>query len=323
MTAAAPARAIHARSEPRHFLSSGDLGIEGQARVLAGAAAFRELRRGGRLPQPLAGLQVAMLFEKPSLRTRVTFDVGIAQLGGHAVYLGPDEVGIGRRETATDVARNLGRWVDAIVFRTFAHETLTELAGASSIPVVNALSDHEHPCQALADLLTLQQHLGNLAGRQLAFVGDGNNVCHSLLLAGAAAGLNLRVATPPGYEPDPAVVRDASRASRLTGGSIEIGTDPRAAVIGADAVYTDTWTSMGAETEADLRRLRFAGYRVDATLLADSPDALVMHCLPAHRGEEISSEALDGPTSVVLDQAESRLYVQQALLADLLTDATG
>ena len=320
---AAPAHAIRARSGPRHFLSSGDLGVEGQARVLARAAAFRDQRRTGRLPQALAGLQVAMLFEKPSLRTRVTFDVGIAQLGGRAVYLGPDEVGIGRRETATDVARNLGRWVDAIVFRTFAHETLTELAGASSVPVVNALSDREHPCQALADLLTLQQHLGTIAGRHLAFVGDGNNVCHSLLLAGAAAGLKVRVATPPGYEPDPAVVRNASRASRRTGGSIEIGTDPRAAVRDADAVYTDTWTSMGAETEADLRRLRFAGYRVDATLLADNPDALVMHCLPAHRGEEISSEALDGPTSVVLDQAENRLYVQQALLAELLVEAPG
>jgi ornithine carbamoyltransferase len=184
--------------------------------------------------------------------------------------------------------------------------------------VVNALSDLEHPCQALADLLTLEQHLGTLTGRHLTFIGDGNNVCHSLLLAGSGAGLHVRVATPPGYEPDPAVVRDASETARRSGGSIEVGTDPKAAVRGADAVYTDTWTSMGAETEADLRRLRFAGYRVDASLLADNPDALVMHCLPAHRGEEISDEALDGPTSVVLDQAENRLYVQQALLAELL-----
>jgi ornithine carbamoyltransferase len=262
-----------------------------------------------------------MLFEKPSLRTRVTFDVGIAQLGGRAVYLSPDEVGIGRRETATDVGRNLSRWVDAIVFRTFGHDTLVELATASSVPVVNALSDHEHPCQTLADLLTLQQHLGSLAGRRLTFVGDGNNVCHSLLLAGALAGLHVRVATPPGYEPDPAVVREATRSARRHGGTIELGTDPRAAVRGADAVYTDTWTSMGAETEADLRRLRFAGFRVDASLLAESPDALVMHCLPAHRGEEISAEALDGPRSVVLDQAENRLYVQQAILAELLDPA--
>ncbi len=321
MTAPAPARvrpSSRLAAPPRHFLSSLDLGADGQERVLGRAAAFRNVRRSGRLPQSLAGQQVAMLFEKPSLRTRVTFDVGVSQLGGRGLYLGPDEVGIGRRETATDVGRNLSRWVDAIVFRTFAHATLLELAEASSVPVVNALSDHEHPCQALADMLTLQQHLGDLRGRRLTFVGDGNNVAHSLLLAGSQAGLHLRVATPPGYEPDPAVVRKAALAARRMGGSVDIASDPRAAVRDADAVYTDTWTSMGAETEADLRRLRFSGYRVDARLLADNPQALVMHCLPAHRGEEISDEALDGPTSVVLDQAENRLYVQQALLVDLL-----
>lgn len=309
------AGAAHA---PRHLLSSLDLGIEGQRRVLARAAALREQRRTGHQPQSLAGKHVAMLFEKPSLRTRVTFDVGIAQLGGRGVYLGPDEVGIGRRETATDVAHNLGRWVDGIVFRTFGHDTLSELAAASSVPVVNALSDHEHPCQALADLLTLEQHLGSLAGARLAFVGDGNNVCHSLLLAGALAGLHVRVATPPVYQPDPLVVHAATRAARRTGGSVNVGTDARAAVGDADAVYTDTWTSMGAEAEADLRRLRFVGYRVDAELLAGNRDALVMHCLPAHRGEEITDDMLDGSTSVVLDQAENRLYVQQALLVDLL-----
>jgi ornithine carbamoyltransferase len=262
---------------------------------------------------------VALLFEKPSLRTRVTFDVGITLLGGHAVYLGPDEVGIGRRETATDVGRNLSRWVDAIVLRTFAHDTLVELATAASVPVVNALSDHEHPCQALADLLTLRQHLGGLRGRTLAFVGDGNNVCHSLMLAGSVAGLHVRVATPPGYEPDPTVVRAADDAAARNGGSVTLGTDPAEAVAGVDAVYTDAWTSMGAESEADLRRLRFAGFRVDAGLLSSAPGALVMHCLPAHRGEEITDEVLDGPTSVVLDQAENRLYVQQALLVELLT----
>jgi ornithine carbamoyltransferase len=259
-----------------------------------------------------------MLFEKPSLRTRVTFDVGIAQLGGRGVYLGPDEVGIGQRETATDVARNLSRWVDGIVFRTFAHATIAELAAASSVPVVNALSDREHPCQALADLLTLQQHLGKLPGRRLAFVGDGNNVCHSLLLAGAQAGLNLSVATPPGYEPDPVVVRDATMAARRSGGSVEVGTDPHAAVHDADAVYTDTWTSMGAEAEADLRRLRFAGYRVDAELLATIPDALVMHCLPAHRGEEITGDVLDGPRSLAWVQAANRLPIAKAILERVL-----
>jgi ornithine carbamoyltransferase len=307
-------------TQPRHFLSSADLDVAGLDRILESAAALREQGRWERLPQSLAGRQVALLFEKPSLRTRVTFDVGVAALGGHALYLGPDEVGIGRRETAADIGRNMSRWVDAIVLRTFAHETLVGLAEAASVPVVNALTDREHPCQALADLLTLRQHLGGLGGRVLAFLGDGNNVCHSLLLAGALAGMRVRVATPPGCEPDPAVAREAARMAHRLGGAVELGTEPRAAVRGADAVYTDTWTSMGAETEADLRRLRFAGFRVDANLLAEAPSALVMHCLPAHRGEEISDEALDGPQSVVLDQAENRLYVQQALLMDLLTD---
>jgi ornithine carbamoyltransferase len=270
------------------------------------------------LPRSLAGRQVALLFEKPSLRTRATFDVGVASLGGHALYLSPDEVGIGRRETAADIGRNLSRWVDAIVLRTFAHATLVELAAAASVPVVNALTDLEHPCQALADLLTLRQHLGDVRGRALAFVGDGNNVCHSLLLTAALAGMHVRVATPAGYGPNPDIVRAAIRAGRQNGGQVEIGIDPRAAVRGANAVYTDAWTSMGAEAEADLRRLRFAGFRVDAGLLAGAPGALVMHCLPAHRGEEISDEALDGRSSVVLDQAENRLYVQQALLVDLL-----
>jgi ornithine carbamoyltransferase len=309
-------------SVPRHLLSSHDLDAELQDRVLARASVLREQRAAGRVPADLAGRQVALLFEKPSLRTRVTFDVGISLLGGHAVYLGPDEVGLGRRESAADVGRNLSRWVDAIVLRTFGHRTLVELATAAAVPVVNALSDHEHPCQALADLLTLRQHRGELRGRTLAFVGDGNNVCHSLLLAGSLAGLHLRVATPPGYEPDPGVVRAALAEARRRGGSVSLGTDPVDAVRGADAVYTDAWTSMGAESEADLRRLRFAGFRVDAALLAGAPEALVMHCLPAHRGEEISDEALDGPASVVLDQAENRLYVQQALLVELLAPET-
>jgi ornithine carbamoyltransferase len=313
---AEPARATRA---PRHLLSSADLDAAGLDRILSSAAVLRKQRTAGRVPQSLAGRQVALLFEKPSLRTRVTFDVGVAALGGHALYLGPDEVGIGRRETAADIGRNLSRWVDAIVVRTFAHETLVELARAASVPVVNALTNREHPCQALADLLTLRQQLGDLRGRTLTFVGDGNNVCHSLLLTGALAGMRVKVATPPGYEPDAAVVLQAANLARHAGGSVVVGTEPRAAVRGAHAVYTDAWASMGAEAEADLRRLRFAGFAVDATLLAAAPGALVMHCLPAHRGEEISDEALDGPQSVVLDQAENRLYVQQALLVELLT----
>jgi len=303
---------------PRHLLSSADLDAATLGRLLDSAERLRMQRSTGAVPPLLAGRQVALLFEKPSLRTRATFDVGVAALGGHALYLGPDEVGIGRRETATDIGRNLSRWVDAVVLRTFAHETLAELAEASSVPVINALTDLEHPCQALADVLTLRRHLGSLTGRTLAFVGDGNNVCHSLLLTGALAGLHVRVATPGGYGPDPAIAAAATRAAAEAGGSVDIGTDPVTAVEGADAVYTDAWTSMGAEAEADLRRLRFGGYRVDERLMQRAPNALVMHCLPAHRGEEITDEVLDGPSSVVLDQAENRLYVQQALLVELL-----
>ncbi len=316
----AQARPVPARPGSRllDFLSSADLDPDGLDRLLEAAERLRRQRRAGDVPRPLAGRTVAMLFEKPSLRTRTTFDVGIHALGGHAICLGPEEVGLGRRESVGDVGRNLGRLVDAIVVRTFAHATAVELAEAAPVPVVNALTDHEHPCQALADVLTLRQHLGDLRGRTLAFVGDGNNVCHSLLLTGALAGLRVRVATPPTDAPDAEVVAAAVRLARQTGGSVSLGTEPVAAVRGADAVYTDAWTSMGAESEADARRERFAGFRVDGALLAGAPDALVMHCLPAHRGEEISDEALDGPTSVVLDQAENRLYVQQALLVELM-----
>ena len=318
----APARAPVARAALNDYLSSGDLDARGQERVLDRAQRLREQRRLGHRARPLADRTVVLLFEKPSLRTRVTFDEGITRLGGHVIYLGPDEVGIGRRETATAVGRNLSRWVDAIVSRTFAHGTIVELAEAASVPVVNALSDREHPCQALADLLTLRQHLGDTRGRSLAFIGDGNNVCHSLLLAGALGGMHVRVATPAGYEPDPEIVSDAVLTARDLGGSIELFTLPADAVAGADAVYTDAWTSMGAESEADLRRLRFAGFRVDAALLSGAPGALVMHCLPAHRGEEITDDVIDGPRSVVLDQAENRLYVQQALLVELLAPAS-
>jgi len=305
-------------AQAAHLLSAADLGDLGLTMLLNRAESLRSAHAARQLPPLLAGRQVALLFEKPSLRTRVTFDLAVSMLGGHAVYLGPDEVGIGRRETASDVGRNLSRWVDAIVLRTFAHATLVELAAAASVPVINALTDLEHPCQALADLLTLRQHLGSLRGRRLAFVGDGNNVLHSLLLAGALAGLDLRVATPRGCEPDPELVDVARRIGRTSGSRILIGHDPVAAVEAADAVYTDAWTSMGAEHQAAARRALFAGFQVNATLLRGAPDALVMHCLPAHRGEEISDALLDGPRSIALDQAENRLYTQAALLAELV-----
>jgi ornithine carbamoyltransferase len=302
----------------QHLLSAADVATLGLEQVLDLADELRERRRDGTLPTPLAGKQVALLFEKPSLRTRTTFDVGIQALGGHPIYLGPEEVGIGHRETAADIGRNLSRWVDAVVIRTFAHATLAELAEATSVPVINALDDREHPCQALADLQTLRQQRGALKGLTLAFIGDGNNVCHSLLLAGALAGVHLRVATPDVFVPNATVVAEARRIGQATGGTVSIGSDPVEAVTGADAVYTDVWTSMGAEDHAAARRTLFAGFQVNEALMAHAPGALVMHCLPAHRGEEISAGVLDGPSSVVLEQAENRLYVQQALLVALL-----
>jgi ornithine carbamoyltransferase len=305
-------------SGPIHFISGADAVALGLERLLLRAEWLHRDRRLHRVADPLAGRHVALLFEKPSLRTKMSFEVGVAALGGRVTYLGPTEVGIGTRESAADVGRNLSRWVDAVVVRTFAHAALVELAEASSVPVVNALTDREHPCQALADLLTLRQHLGSLRGRRLAFVGDGNNVLHSLLLTGALAGLEIAVATPTGYEPDAGIVEEARAFADRHGGSVVIGSDPVAAVTGADAVYTDVWTSMGAEAEAEERRARFGPYQVNAALLSHAPGALVMHCLPAHRGEEITSEVLDGPRSVVLDQAENRLYVQQAVLLELL-----
>ena len=304
---------------PRHLLGAADLESLGLPRLLDRAQLLRSDRAAIASRRPLAGRQVALLFEKPSLRTRVSFEVAVTSLGGHAIALGPDEVGLGRRESAADVARNLSRLVDAVVLRTFAHDTLVEMADAASIPVINALTDAEHPCQALADLLTLRQRFGRLAGLRLAFVGDGNNVAHSLMLAGGLAGLDVRIATPPGYEPDPAIVGRARELGERHRAWISVGTDPLEAVTGADAVYTDVWTSMGREAEADERRARFAGFEVTETLLANAaPHVVALHCMPAHRGEEISAAVLDGPRALALEQAENRRYVQEAVLIEVL-----
>jgi len=308
-----------ATGPPRHLLGSEDLEALGLPRLLDRAQLLREDRAAIGSARPLAGRQVALLFEKPSLRTRVSFEVAVTSLGGHAIALGPDEVGLGRRESAADVARNLSRLVDAIVLRTFAHDTLLEMAGAASVPVINALTDAEHPCQALADLLTLRQRFGRLAGLRLAYVGDGNNVAHSLMLAGALAGLDVRVATPPGYAPDAAIVERAQSLAARHRSWISIGTDPVEAVAGADAVYTDVWASMGREAEADERRARFVGFGVDEALLAHAaPHVVALHCMPAHRGEEIAAAVLDGPRSLALEQAENRRYVQEAVLIEVL-----
>ena len=304
---------------PRHLLGAEDLEGLGLVRILDRAEQLRSERHAVGPARPLEGRQVALLFEKPSLRTRVSFEVAVTSLGGHAVALGPDEVGLGHRESAADVARNLSRLVDAIVLRTFAHATLTEMAAAASVPVVNALTDAEHPCQALADVLTLRRRFGRLTGLRLAYVGDGNNVAHSLMLAGALAGLDVRIATPPGYEPDAGVVDRARALGARHRATVSIGTDPVEAVVGVDAVYTDVWTSMGREAEADERRTRFAGFEVDESLLAHAaPHVVAMHCMPAHRGEEISASVLDGPRSLALEQAENRRYVQEAVLIELL-----
>jgi len=239
-------------------------------------------------------------------------------LGGHAMYLAPQEVELGQRESVPDVARVLSRYVDAIMLRTGAHERVTELARHATVPVINGLSAAEHPCQALADMLTIREHRGTLAGLRLAYVGDGNNVCASLTLAAARLGVKLMVATPPGYEPPESVVESAVETARRTGGSVEVVHDPRVAVRGADVVYTDVWTSMGQEHESADRRAAFAGFQVNAALMRSAGDAVVMHCLPAHRGEEITDDVIESPSSIVFDQAENRLHAQKAVLCRLL-----
>jgi ornithine carbamoyltransferase len=261
-----------------------------------------------------------MLFQRSSLRTRVTFEAGMTQLGGHAIYLTNDVV-LGARESVRDVARNLDRFVDGIVVRTGPHEVVVELAAQASIPVVNGLTLREHPCQALADLFTLRERFGRLDGLVLAFVGDGNNVYHSLSLAGALFGMEVRLAHPPGYAPNQRIVATAQRFAAASGARLVFSDDPVEVVRGAAVVYTDAWTSMGQEAEAEERRDAFAAYQVNAALLRSAgPDALVMHCLPAHRGEEITDEVMDGPRSLIWQQSENRLHAQKALLVALLAE---
>lgn len=267
----------------------------------------------------LAGRFLALIFEKPSLRTRVTFEVGIASLGGSSVFLDHTTMHLGERESVRDMARSLERWLHGIVARVFSQESLEELAANGCVPVVNALSDRFHPCQALSDFFTLEERFGNVRGLKVAYVGDGNNVCHSLLTIGARAGAHLRIATPEGFEPDADIVAEAKRVARETRGRIEINHSPEAAVAGAQAVYTDVWTSMGQEEEAAAREIAFAGYQVNEELLAlSAPAAVFMHCLPAHRGSEVSDAMMDSERSIVFDQAENRLHVQKAILLTLL-----
>jgi ornithine carbamoyltransferase len=299
----------------RHLLSAADLTREDILHLFRVAADLKQRWKSGRRGTPLAGRTLALIFEKPSLRTRVTFEVGAVQLGGRAVYLSGPEIGLGTRESVPDVARNLSRWVDGIVARVHAHATVAGLARHATIPVVNALSDLEHPCQAVADYFTLWERGVDPGAIRLAWVGDGNNVCHSLLLVGALLGTSMVVACPDGYDPDPGI---QARVRRL-GGALLITRDPREAMTGADIVYTDVWTSMGQEAEREQRLEAFGRYQLNETLLGFAkPSALVMHCLPAHRGEEITDAVLDGPHSIALDQSENRLHAQKAIILDLL-----
>jgi ornithine carbamoyltransferase len=276
--------------------------------------------RPARYRTALAGRSFALIFEKPSLRTRVTFEVGIASLGGSSVFLDHTANHLGERESIPDVAKCLERWVHGIVARVFSQQSLDELAAHARIPVINALSDHFHPCQALSDFFTLEERFGNLRGLKFAYIGDGNNMCHSLLLAGARVGAHVKVATPAGYEPDAAIVAEAKRAARETRGKIEILRSAQDAVAGAQVVYTDVWASMGQEHEASAREAAFTGYQVNEALFAlAAPDAVFLHCLPAHRGLEVTAGVIDSPHSIIFEQAENRLHVQKAILLTLLS----
>jgi len=299
----------------RDLLSVSDLSREETEQLIERALI---LKREGAQPS-LSGRILALLFEKPSLRTRVSFETAMHQLGGHSIYLSPEEVGLGEREPAADVARVLSRYVAGIAARTFSHRTLQIMANHSSVPVVNALSDQEHPCQALADLLTIYEKKGRLAGLSLAFIGDSNNVANSLLLSACLVGVSFRLASPPGYGVREEVLNQAKKFAAASGSEIRLTNDLYDAVREADVIYTDVWTSMGQETEAEKRRLAFSGFQVNDRILDSAKqDVLFMHPLPAHHGEEISDGLLDDRRSVVFDQAENRLHLQKALLAGIL-----
>ena len=302
------------------LISTRDLGPQGVEAVLHLAELMKS--RPSVFQRTLAERQMVMFFEKPSLRTRLTFEAAMTSLGGTAMFVDQTHSRIDARESLSDIAHNLERWVDVIVLRTFAHETIEGMARYASVPVINALSDLEHPCQALADYLTLQERFGDLHEITLAYVGDGNNVAHSLLLTGACLGSSVRIATPQGYEPNAQIVGEARKIAKQTGARIELMADPQAAVAGVDAVYTDAWASMGQEEEAEKRARIFPPYQVNRALMAEAaPHAAFMHCLPAHRSAEVTDEVIDSESSVVFEQAENRLHVQKAILYLLLGGA--
>ena len=301
------------------YLAVGDLTPAEFNGLIETAAQLKKDWRRGKVKPLLENKTLGMIFQKPSLRTRVSFDMAMLQLGGHALYLSPQEIGLGQRESIADVARVMAGYVDAIMARVFAHAHVTELAHYSSKPVVNGLSDYEHPCQALADLFTVYEKKGDLKGLKLAFVGDGNNVARSLMLACALTGMEFAIAAPPGYQLDDESVAHASALAKQTGGKIQLLESPQVAAQQADVLYTDVWASMGQEQEAQQRAQVFPPYQLNAALVACAkPDVIVMHCLPAHRGSEITDDVIDGPHSVVFDQAENRMHAQKAILVELL-----
>jgi ornithine carbamoyltransferase len=306
----------------RSFLTLDQLGPGGLRALLDLTGRIK--REPGAFRNRLAGGRLGMLFDKPSTRTRVSFESAAWMLGMLPIVLRPDELQLGRGETVADTARTLSLYINALAVRTFSQASLEALSDAASIPVINALTNEHHPCQAVADVMTLEESLGDLRGRSVAFIGDGDNVCHSLMQAAALAGFELRVATPPGYEPSPEILAGARETGLTTGGSILLTNDPDQAAFGADAVYADVWTSMGQEAEQAARKAAFARFSVDARIMRlAGPDSIFLHCLPAHRGEEVSAEVIDGPASRVWPQAENRMHTEAALLYTILADDPG
>lgn len=303
----------------RHFLEMDNYTTEEIQYLIDLAIEIKDKQKNGIAYEPLKGKTVGLIFEKSSTRTRVSFEVGTYQLGGHALFLSKNDIQLGRGETIADTARVMSRYLDGMMLRTFGHDKVEDLARFSSVPVINGLSDLAHPCQVLADFQTIYEHKGTLAGLKLAYVGDGNNMAHSLMIGGAKLGVHVTIASPEGYQPDPAVVATAKQFGEQTGAHIEVVSDPKEAVQGADVIYTDVWASMGFEEEQKARELAFADYQVDDQLASLAKnDYLFMHCLPAHRGEEVSEGVIDGEHSIIFDQAENRLHAQKALMAALI-----
>lgn len=319
MTLLEPSKRSSMNLSGRDFIELTDYSTDEIHYLIDLAIELKRKQKNGEVYQPLLGKTVGLIFEKSSTRTRVSFEVGTYQLGGHALFLSKNDIQLGRGETIADTAGVMSRYLDGIMIRTFGHDKVADLARYATVPVINGLSDLAHPCQVLADYQTLYEHKGKLQGLKLAYVGDGNNMAHSLMIGGAKLGVHVSVASPEGYEPDPQIVADAQKIAKATGAVIEVVRDPKAAVQEADAIYTDVWASMGFEEEQKIREEAFRNYQVDEQLARYAkPDYVFMHCLPAHRGEEVSEGVIDGPHSIIFDQAENRLHAQKALMAALM-----